>query len=701
MATTDTAGRVWVAWQGFRNNNLEVLAAVQQTDSFSPETVVSASPASDWDPAIAAAPGGDVAISWDTYDKGDYDVYLRRARFNGKIAMDNPIPIAATVNFEARSSLAYDAIGRLWIAYETAGPKWGKDFGTADTSGVALYQNHSIAVRCLIGADLYATTDPVARVMPGTPAAQFFAPAVNAGPPVQPNPMAAQNRQPNAGVPAAIGLKNSFPRLTTDSEGAVYLAFRHPAGNATSTSVATGDNVGSVWTEEMVYFDGVQWSSPGVFANADGLLDNRPALLALSPGRLLIAQAMDHRLSPLPGGTPQIDGVNSDIYALELPVARTAQPPILDYLPPVAPARPDPSVATEAASVTRMTSYRPTVNGQTLQLVRGDFHRHTELSFDGPNDGPLIDAYRYSIDAAALNWLGCCDHDDGGAREYSWWMVQKYTDAYLLGSRFMPMFYYERSIAYPEGHRNIMFAQRGIRPLPRLPISAVDSTDPAPDTNMLYAYLKRFGGLTASHTSGTTLGTDWRNNDPDVETTVEIYQGDRQSYEMPSSPRAVSADDAIGGYREKGFVSNALGMGYKFGFEASSDHVSTHISFTNLWVTEPTRAGILEAMSKRRVYGSTDNILADFRSGSHYMGESFTSSSAPEFAVQLWGTNAFQNVSVIKDNEVVYSTSGDSVLSFTWQDTAAQSGKTSYYYMRGLQTDGQVVWVSPIWVTLQ
>ena len=36
---------------------------------------------------------------------------------------------------------------------------------------------------------------------------------------------------------------------------------------------------------------------------------------------------------------------------------------------------------------------------------------------------------------------------------------------------------------------------------------------PAPDTNLLYAYLKRFGGLCAPHTSATDMGTDWRNYD--------------------------------------------------------------------------------------------------------------------------------------------------------------------------------------------
>ena len=101
------------------------------------------------------------------------------------------------------------------------------------------------------------------------------------------------------------------------------------------------------------------------------------------------------------------------------------------------------------------------------------------------------------------------------------------------------------------------------------------------------------------------------------------------------------------------------------------------------------------------MYGSTDYILADFRCGTHFMGDVFTNTGAPVFTVRLWGTTAFQNVVVVKDGNVVYSTSGGQVMAFSWQDPTATKGNTSYYYVRGLQTDGQIVWVSPMWVTMQ
>ena len=110
----------------------------------------------------------------------------------------------------------------------------------------------------------------------------------------------------------------------------------------------------------------------------------------------------------------------------------------------------------------------------------------------------------------------------------------------------------------------------------------------------------------------------------------------------------------------------------------------------------------MEAFHKRRVYGSTDNILADVRSGSHFMGEEFSTTQAPAISVKLWGAANFAKVHVIKDSQYVYSIQpGTKNVDFTWQDAAAVKGKTSYYYVRGEQADGELVWVSPMWITYQ
>jgi hypothetical protein len=246
----------------------------------------------------------------------------------------------------------------------------------------------------------------------------------------------------------------------------------------------------------------------------------------------------------------------------------------------------------------------------------------------------------------------------------------------------------------------VVFVQRGIRPLPRLP--KVDEATPgkAPDTQMFYDYLRAFNGVVASHTSATNMGTDWRDNDPRVEPVVEIYQGDRQNYEMPGAPRSNTADDSIGGWRPKGFVNLALEMGYKLGFQASSDHISTHMSYCNLFVRDATREAVLDAFQKRHVYGSTDNILADVRCGDHMMGDVFNSAQAPELKVKLEGTAPFAKVHVIRDNKYVYTTEPKRAsVEFTWRDNSPVAGKASYYYVRGEQEDGELVWASPMWIT--
>jgi hypothetical protein len=698
VATADSSGRVWVAWQAWRGDNLEILAAVQSGESFSPEQRVSVSRQSDWDPAIAAGPRGEVTVSWDTYEKGDYDVYMRRLRAGSPVHLDAPLPVAASPNFEARSSVAYDAQGRIWIAYESSSTKWGKDFGAYETTGIALYQGHSIQVKCFANGRWFTTSDALADSLPGPAAARRgrrAQAAAAAGPPSLPNPALAEKRAPNATPQPGVLAMNSFPRIATDPEGAVYLAFRTPTSNVRSP-------VGTVWSENVVYFNGVEWSGAIFVPRTDGLLDGRPALAAINPGQALLVSAMDHRQSEGPGGRRIATlGVNSDIYAATFRIPDKAKSPQLKAVAAEPVARPLPEVKAEMDQVGGMRGYRTQINGQQVQLMRGEFHRHTEMSMDGGRDGPLIDAYRYMIDAAYMDWGGCCDHDNGGGHEYFWWLQQKLTDAYKLGTRFVPMFSYERSVRYPEGHRNVVMPIRGVRPLPRLPKTADDSPAmPAPDTQMLYKYLRRFGGIVASHTSGTDMGTDWRDNDPLLEPVVEIYQGDRQNYEMPGAPRSNSEGDSIGGWRPLGFVSLALQKGYRLGFQASSDHISTHMSYCNLWVTTPTREGIMEAFRKRRVYGATDNILADVRSGDHFMGEEFTTAQAPSFTVRLRGTAPFAKVHIIRDTQYVYTAEPKTrEVNFTWKDNAAQKGKTSYYYVRGEQQDGELVWVSPMWIT--
>ncbi len=318
--------------------------------------------------------------------------------------------------------------------------------------------------------------------------------------------------------------------------------------------------------------------------------------------------------------------------------------------------------------------------------------------------------FRYALDAAKMDWIGCGDHDNGAGREYSWWLTQKFTDAYH-GKAFTPMFTYERSVPYPHGHRNVMFAQRGIMTLPRL--EAPDGKKKAEggvhpdDAKMLYRYLREFDGICAMHTSATSMGTDWRDNDPVVEPIVEIYQGDRMSYEMENAPRAgfdpqTGFEPAnVAGWFPKGFVNLALKKGHKFGFQASSDHWSTHISFFIILAESRDRQSLLKAVKARHCYGATDNILVDFRCGDKIMGDDVVTNQAPTFDINVVGTANISKIDVLRDSEVVQTLKPAGFgFKTTWTDPTPQAG-THYYYIRVLQADNEIAWGSPIWVELK
>jgi hypothetical protein len=316
--------------------------------------------------------------------------------------------------------------------------------------------------------------------------------------------------------------------------------------------------------------------------------------------------------------------------------------------------------------------------------------------------------WRYAIDVAALDWIGNTDHDNGGGREYTWWLTQKYSDAYHVANAFTPMFSYERSVQYPMGHRNCVFAKRGVRTLPRLAepdqVKRVGGVH-ADDTKMLYRYLKELDGICASHTSATNMGTDWRDNDPLLEPLVEIYQGDRNNYEYEDAPRSGHDPQgnklpvSIGGWQPKGFVINALkDKGYRLGFQSSSDHISTHISYCVVLAERLDRAAILAAFKKRRAYAATDDIVLDVRSGTHVMGDEFKTQALPSLHITAVGAKPLAAVHVLRDSQVVETFKPDKPeFQGTWTDPKPMPG-THFYYVRVEQADEELAWSSPMWI---
>lgn len=702
VATTDSEGHVWVAWQGAAERVFRIYERHQTKDGWSPAREVSTQSRNCWAPAIAATKGR-VAIAWDTYDKGDYDVWVRE--FTGEQSGAS-LPVANSPDYEARPAMTYDTHGALWIAWEQSGPTWGKDWGAlVRDKGIALYRDRQIGLAVLQNGQWMEPAGSFKPVLPGGGGLRKRQQNVRV-PAMEPG---AETRK--AGEEAELAKNfphNNLARIVCDTGGRVWM-FARSRQNDFRTPL------GSLWFDWACYTDGDRWTGPLLVPHSDNLLYNSPVVLPAADGSLALVHSSDHRqdrpLKRLQAGATgnaaldgETDPYDNDLYISRLRAPAAAQPAklVTAKIQPDAKAAPSPATVKEREELTRIRAYRTQFNGQALQIQRGEFHRHTEISGDGGNDGPLEDMWRYAIDVASMDWLGCGDHDNGAGREYPWWLTQKTTDAFYLPGAFNSLYTYERSVRYPEGHRNVIFTRRGIRTLPRLPISARDNPQPAADTQMLYKYLHLFDGICASHTSATSMGTDWRDNDPKVEPFVEIYQGARQNYERPGAPRCPTADDAIGGWEPLGFVNLALKKGYRLAFESSSDHGSTHISYALAYAENSSREAIFKAMQARHVYAATDNIIADFRSGDHMMGDEFTSATAPKFHIHLEGTAPLAKVVFVKDDvEVFTATPNQQTCDVEWTDPQPVAGQTSYYYVRGEQADGELVWASPMWIKFE
>ncbi len=655
-AAASASGTVFVTWQSFRDGQSDIYLRAWRAGQWAPEVKLSESRANDWEPAIAAGADGTAHVVWDSYDQENYDIHYRSVK-DGRVS--GLAPVTSGPRFQAHASVAVDPQGRPWIAWNESGVNWAKDQGFLIATPLAtpLHQERWIQV--------------VFR---------------DNGQWQEPWPLFAES------MPPVMKRNAEHPQLFFGAgSGTPVLIFRHWTRR---NSRAIGSPL--VWENFVTSHDGQGWAAPKPVPHSGTWIEKLAALATSGDGNVWAAWMTDNR--PFATMVPQ----NADIYFAKLDKPGQlagAQVTKRAYVEPFEEAIP--VHTNDAADVKAIRAHRIESGGKSYRIFRGDMHRHTDISTDFKYDGSLFEVYRYGLDAAAFDYIAPTDHQSGFDQEYSWWQNQKYVDLFLLPSSFVPLFAYERSLRFPNGHRNVIWAKRGFRTLPIPEDEASGKTG----ARKLYENLRQTGGISMPHTSATDQGTDWRDNDPELEPLMEIFQGYRASYEYEGAPRAATSLNQHAqksGWQPSGFWLNALAKGYKLGVQASSDHWSTHISYACLLVEGTTRENLLDALRKRHAYAATDNIILDFRiqaAGKEYiMGDVLETSAAPQLAVVAAGTNTIKQIDIIRDRQFVYSTRPQAQKTqFTFTDTQKEAGE-SWYYVRLLQEDGQMAWSSPIWV---
>jgi hypothetical protein len=648
-AAVDSAGRLWVAWQGFRDGRSRILA--RRIGDSSSEIIVGDNTRNAWEPAIATDAKGRVHFAWDAYDAGHYDIYYR---MHDGSKLSTQRRVTTSPRLEAHASIAADDRGRVWIAWDEAGVNWGKDTGfliDKNNGATRLYESRRVRMAAFKDNALRGVDFPEGHY-----------------------------EQPQ--LVAASGRVWCLARRRETKRHAVF-----------SPSLKR-DRLQqySLWDHVVFGSTGDGWTQPITLPLGWGRNDLRAAIATGPGGRLTAAWSGDGRQFGKP-----YPAIRNEIYTADIDRVAAAAPPPLRAFSELA-ASGEPVHPEETFQVRMMRSATVSWQGRELKLLRGDMHRHTDLSFDGDIDGSLWDFYRYMIDAADFDYGALTDHNAGDDNEYIWWLIQKSCELFHYPGRYSPLFAYERSLRFPNGHRNLIWAQRGVRTLARSQAEE-QGTEGA---GRLYQYLRGTRGLAMSHTSATLMGTDWRDNDKDLEPLVEIYQGDRTSYEYEGAPRAARGKEPLtqpGGYQPEGFVWNAWAKGYKLGVQSSSDHASTHVSYAIILAESNTREALMKAIAARHAYAATDNVLLDFRAGDHVQGDIFSTSDKPQLRVNVLGTGPIARIDIIRNNQFVFTNQpGGSATDVTFEDQNPLDAE-AYYYARLQQADGQMAWSSPIWIT--
>ena len=680
-------GDVYLVYQSGAKGNTDVSLMVRRGGSWSSPIKVTEHPANDWEPSVAVNSRGEAAIAWDSYRNGDYNIFLRRFA-DGKLG---PVEqITASKDFQAHVSLAYDHRDRLWMAWDNGGPNWGKDhygINGIHRGESGLYFHRQAQVRVLDRGRIAKPVPPIDHRFPASPITGSW--------------MA-------LGLDSARQTYTEYPTLQVDGKGRVWAMLRTRTLGRTNPPSVSARSIFPYWDYKITMFDGHGWTPPVWIPFSDGRNEQRPAVAVDASGDLWVASQTDGKSYP-----PDDKRFwQYDVYAGKLELDKTpgghvedeffvgtddlAAPEVVDDAEP-------------ALTAPLSKTYQMEVGGEKYHVTWGDLHRHTDLSFDGYSDGSLYDCYRYAIDAAQMDFLGPSEHllPEKVDTSYLWRMVDKAVDVYKIPGVFYPLLNYERTVAYPDGHRNIVWRGRGYDPVR---IKPGDRANGVAEDDMLGLWKELLSGgqqkaISIPHTTATQMGTDWRYNDEQAERLVEMFQGNRDSYEYLGAPRGATAEKiVVGGYissgeiHPKGFVWNALEKGYKMGFIASSDHRSTHMSYAAVYTPERTYEDIWDSLRARRTYAATENIIVDFQSGGHAMGEEFSTNEPPRIDVRIIGTGKIQQIDIIKDNTFAYTAQpGVSEVTFTYTDSDIEPG-THYYYVRVIQEDNNMAWGSPIWV---
>ena len=356
-------------------------------------------------------------------------------------------------------------------------------------------------------------------------------------------------------------------------------------------------------------------------------------------------------------------------------------------------------------------------------LYWGDFHWHSKAS-DGLRSSQ--EGFRYARDITCLDFTSMTDHDVLLDPRDMWDYACDVANSFNTPGKFVTLISYEwtapsATVGGP-GHKNVYYAgEKG--PL----FSYKESATSQPDG--LWSHLEDLDAVTIPHhVAKPVAATDWSYRNDELQPLAEIYSNHGNGEFDGASPQ-VQAGVA------ENYVQDALKMGHKLGFIASTDSHYTlpggneFLASKGFWQAIPaltavyapslTRQDLFEQIKSRHTYATTGKrvVLGFTMNDSFMMGDEFAAAYPPELYIWVIGAGSFiDKVEIIRDNAVIHLIQPASeTCEVSFKDDGFSNfspGTTHYYYVRvtleetfslgwlgGGEEFPHLAWSSPIWVT--
>lgn len=277
------------------------------------------------------------------------------------------------------------------------------------------------------------------------------------------------------------------------------------------------------------------------------------------------------------------------------------------------------------------------------RLYWGETHTHTGMA---EGQGSIGRSYRFAREDARLDFMGLSEHDIW-LDDAEWQAMRRAVNRNTVPGTFVAFLGYEWTLRRKwGGHHNVFF---------RSPGSMRVGAQKAPTLTGLYDGLRAKYGtrdvliIPHAHQAG-----DWRTNDPEMETMIEIMSM-HGTFEW--------------------FGNYYLRQGHQVGFLAASDDHRSRPGYS--WTSsrqpnsslsqfgglaavqapEKTADAIFDALKRRQAYAVTDaqRIILEMDMNGTGMGNRLAGTNKRRLSARVVGTAPIRRFAVIKNGETVYT----------------------------------------------